>query len=119
MLQLELYLATVWSTPLGEESVSVLVSCLTGRALEWANAVWNGPDSAREHYPETTLQRAERRVSVYSTLGRRQGVTQYMYVLFDNYIKTISVYIGALHSLMSKTSVDIAESNIILQKYAL
>ncbi|XP_064878140.1 lysine-specific demethylase phf2-like [Oncorhynchus nerka] len=35
-----------------EESVSVLVSCLTGRALEWANAVWNGPDSARDHYLE-------------------------------------------------------------------
>ena len=54
LLQLELYLATVWPTPSGEESVSVLVSCLTGRALEWANAVWNSPDSARDHYPEFT-----------------------------------------------------------------
>ena len=33
LLPLKLYLATVWPTPLGEESVSVLVSCLTGRAL--------------------------------------------------------------------------------------
>lgn len=52
LLQLELYLATVRPTPSGAERVSVLISCLTGRALEWANAVWNGPDSAREHYPE-------------------------------------------------------------------
>ena len=34
--------------------MSVLVSCLMGRALEWANAVWNGPDSARGHYLEFT-----------------------------------------------------------------
>jgi hypothetical protein len=34
--------------------MSVLVSCLTGRVLEWANAVWNGPDSARGHYLEFT-----------------------------------------------------------------
>ena len=52
MLQLELYLATVSPTLSCEEIVSVVVSCLTGRALEWANAVWNGPDSARDHYPE-------------------------------------------------------------------
>ena len=56
LLHLELYLATVRPTPSGEESVSVLVSCLTGRALEWANAVWEGPDSARDHYPEFTRQ---------------------------------------------------------------
>ena len=47
LLQLELYLATLRPSPSGEESVSVLVSCLTGRALEWANAIWNGPNSAR------------------------------------------------------------------------
>lgn len=54
LLQLELYLATVRPTPSGEESVSFLVSCLTGKALEWANAVWEGPDSARDHYPDFT-----------------------------------------------------------------
>ena len=52
LLQLELYLATIRPTPSGAERVSVLISCLMGRALEWANAVWNGPDSAREHYTE-------------------------------------------------------------------
>ena len=49
-------------------------------------------------------------------------VTQYMYVLFGKihiYIKQISVYIGALRSLVPKTSGDIAESHIILQKYSL
>ncbi|XP_042180938.1 zinc finger protein 771-like [Oncorhynchus tshawytscha] len=54
LLQLELNLATMRPAPSGEESVSALVSCLTGRALEWANEVWNGPDSARDHYPEFT-----------------------------------------------------------------
>ncbi|XP_038866764.1 uncharacterized protein LOC120061209 [Salvelinus namaycush] len=54
LLQLELYLATVRPAPSDEESVSVLVSCLMGRALEWANAIWNGPDSAKGHYPEFT-----------------------------------------------------------------
>jgi hypothetical protein len=49
-----LYLATVRLTPSGEESVSVLVSCLTGQALEWATAVWNGPNSERDDYPEFT-----------------------------------------------------------------
>ena len=33
LLQLELYLATVRPTPSGEEMVSLLVFCLTGRAL--------------------------------------------------------------------------------------
>ncbi|XP_055774456.1 serine incorporator 4-like [Salvelinus fontinalis] len=54
LLQLELYLATVHTTPSGGESVNALVSCLSGKALEWANAVWDGPDSARDHYPEFT-----------------------------------------------------------------
>uniref|UniRef100_A0A674C300 CCHC-type domain-containing protein n=1 Tax=Salmo trutta TaxID=8032 RepID=A0A674C300_SALTR len=52
LLQLDLYLATVRPSPSNEERVSVLVSCLTGRALEWANAVWEGPDSAKNNYPE-------------------------------------------------------------------
>uniref|UniRef100_A0A8K9V225 Gypsy retrotransposon integrase-like protein 1 n=1 Tax=Oncorhynchus mykiss TaxID=8022 RepID=A0A8K9V225_ONCMY len=71
LLQLELYLATVRPTPSGEERVSVLISCLTGRALEWANAVWNGPDSAREHYPE--FSRRFRAVFDHPLDGRAAG----------------------------------------------
>ena len=71
LLQLELYLATIPPTPSGEESVSVLVSCLTGRSLEWANAVWNGPDSARDHYPEFT--RRFRAVFDHPPEGRAAG----------------------------------------------
>uniref|UniRef100_A0A8K9UBG3 ribonuclease H n=1 Tax=Oncorhynchus mykiss TaxID=8022 RepID=A0A8K9UBG3_ONCMY len=71
LLQLELYLATVRPTPSGEESVSVLVSCLMGRALEWAKAVWNGPDSARDHYPEFT--RRFRAVFDHPPEGRAAG----------------------------------------------
>ena len=52
LLQLDLYLATVRPAPSEEERVGVLITCLTGRALEWANAVWNGPDSAKDNYPE-------------------------------------------------------------------
>jgi hypothetical protein len=37
LLQLELYLETVQRAPSGRESVSTLVSCLPGKALEWAN----------------------------------------------------------------------------------
>ena len=40
LLQLELYLGTVYPAPSGRERVSALVSCLLGRALEWANAMW-------------------------------------------------------------------------------
>ena len=54
LLQLELYLATVHPTPSDGECVKVLVSCLLGKAREWANAVWEGPDSVRDHYPEFT-----------------------------------------------------------------
>jgi hypothetical protein len=49
---MELYLANVHPAPSGGESVNALVSCLSGKALELANAVWNDPDSARDHYPD-------------------------------------------------------------------
>ena len=39
LLQLNLYLATVHPAPSDREKVSALVSCLTGKALEWANAL--------------------------------------------------------------------------------
>lgn len=72
LLQLKLYLATVGPTPSGEESVNALISCLSVKALEWANAVWEGPDSAREDYPSSPATRlcstihlkVERRVNV-------------------------------------------------------
>lgn len=71
LLQIDLYLATVRPTPSGEESVSLLVSCLTGRALEWANAVWNSPNSSRENYPEFT--RRFRAVFDHPPEGRAAG----------------------------------------------
>lgn len=42
LLQLELYLATVHPALSDRERVSAFVKCLSGRALEWANAVWGG-----------------------------------------------------------------------------
>ena len=36
LLQLELYLGTVHPAPSGRESVNTLVSCLSGKALEWS-----------------------------------------------------------------------------------
>eukprot|EP00063_Salmo_salar_P093765 XP_014068600.1 PREDICTED: moesin-like [Salmo salar] len=71
LLQLELYLATVRPAPSGEESVSLLISCLTGRALEWANAVWNGPDPLRNNYSEFT--RRFRAVFDHPPEGRAAG----------------------------------------------
>uniref|UniRef100_A0A674DJ42 Retrotransposon gag domain-containing protein n=1 Tax=Salmo trutta TaxID=8032 RepID=A0A674DJ42_SALTR len=67
------YLATVRPPPppSDEERVSVLVSCLTGRALEWANAVWDGPNSARGDYPEFT--RRFRAVFDHPPEGRAAG----------------------------------------------
>uniref|UniRef100_A0A4W5KZW3 Metal transporter n=1 Tax=Hucho hucho TaxID=62062 RepID=A0A4W5KZW3_9TELE len=72
LLQLELYLATVHPTPSGEESVSALVSCLTGRALEWPTQygiAQTPPGTTTLSSPagsgpcSTTHQRAERQVN--------------------------------------------------------
>uniref|UniRef100_A0A674D5P5 CCHC-type domain-containing protein n=1 Tax=Salmo trutta TaxID=8032 RepID=A0A674D5P5_SALTR len=71
LLQLQLYMATVRPTPSGEESVNALVSCLSGRALEWANAIWEGPDSVRQDYPEFT--RRFRAVFDHPPEGRAAG----------------------------------------------
>lgn len=34
----------------GRESLSALVSCLSGKSLEWANAVWSEGNVAMDHY---------------------------------------------------------------------
>ena len=52
LLQLDLYQATVHPAPSGHERVSSLVSCLTGKALEWANAVWREGDAALDQFEE-------------------------------------------------------------------
>ena len=52
LLQLELYLAAVQAPPSGRERVSALISCLTGKALEWANAIWEVEDPTRENYED-------------------------------------------------------------------
>ncbi|XP_055795283.1 uncharacterized protein LOC129866539 [Salvelinus fontinalis] len=57
LLQIDLYLATVRPAPSG--------------ALEWANAVWNDPDSARDNYPEFT--RRFRAVFDHPPEGRAAG----------------------------------------------
>uniref|UniRef100_A0A4W5MB97 Chromo domain-containing protein n=1 Tax=Hucho hucho TaxID=62062 RepID=A0A4W5MB97_9TELE len=54
LLQLELYLATVHLAPSGCESVSALVSCISGKALEWANAVWEEGNAALDQFKEFT-----------------------------------------------------------------
>ena len=58
LLQLELYLATVHSAPSGRESVSSLISCLSGKAMEWANAVWSEGDVALDQYAAFSRFRA-------------------------------------------------------------
>ncbi|KAK6314010.1 hypothetical protein J4Q44_G00154690 [Coregonus suidteri] len=52
LLQLELYCSSVRPAPSDREHVSVLISCLSGKALEWANAVWREGRAALEDYRE-------------------------------------------------------------------
>lgn len=54
-------------------NVSLLVSCLTGRALEWANAVWNGPDSGRGFATNWISIGTEPTHSLYPGLVRSLG----------------------------------------------
>jgi hypothetical protein len=54
MLQLEFYLAIVHLAPSGYESVSALIYCLSGKALEWANAEWGSIDAASVRYEDFT-----------------------------------------------------------------
>jgi hypothetical protein len=53
-LHLNLYLAMVHPAPSDHERVYALVSWLTGKALEWANAVWREGDAALDHFEEFT-----------------------------------------------------------------
>uniref|UniRef100_A0A4W5PHU8 Retrotransposon gag domain-containing protein n=1 Tax=Hucho hucho TaxID=62062 RepID=A0A4W5PHU8_9TELE len=71
LLQLELYLATVHPAPSGREKVSALVSCLSGKALEWANAEWEEGDAALDHFEEFT--RCFRAVFDHPPEGRAAG----------------------------------------------
>ncbi|KAM9554216.1 uncharacterized protein ACWYII_035630 [Salvelinus alpinus] len=57
LLQLDLYLATVHRLPSGREMVSALVSCLSEKALEWANAVWREGDAALDHFEDFARRR--------------------------------------------------------------
>ena len=54
LLQLDLYLGTVNPAPSERERVSALVSCLSGKALEWANVVWEEGDAELDHFEEFT-----------------------------------------------------------------
>ena len=48
----DLYLATVHPAPSGREKVSALVSSLSGKALEWDNAVCGEGDAALDHFED-------------------------------------------------------------------
>jgi hypothetical protein len=52
LLQLDLYLGSVHPAPSGRERVSTLISCLSGRGLEWANSAWGEGDTAFDHFEE-------------------------------------------------------------------
>ena len=40
--------------PSGSERMAALVSCLSGKALEWANAVWGEGDAALDDFEDFT-----------------------------------------------------------------
>ena len=52
LLQLDLYLKTVQPAPSACARVCALVSCLSGNALEWANAVWVEGDAVLDYFEE-------------------------------------------------------------------
>uniref|UniRef100_A0A8C7ITY4 Retrotransposon gag domain-containing protein n=1 Tax=Oncorhynchus kisutch TaxID=8019 RepID=A0A8C7ITY4_ONCKI len=56
LLKLNLYLATASPVPSDREKSYALVSCLTGKALEWASAVCRREDAALAHFEEFTRQ---------------------------------------------------------------
>ena len=75
LLKLDLYLATVHPAPSGRERVSALVSCLTGKALEWANAMWREGVAALDQFDVFT--RRFRAVFNHPPEGRAAGERLY------------------------------------------
>ncbi|KAK6312762.1 hypothetical protein J4Q44_G00161090 [Coregonus suidteri] len=71
LLQVELYLATIHPAPSGYESVSALIFCLSGKALEWANAEWGGIYATSVRYEDFT--RRFRAVFDHPPEGRAAG----------------------------------------------
>uniref|UniRef100_A0A674B569 Retrotransposon gag domain-containing protein n=1 Tax=Salmo trutta TaxID=8032 RepID=A0A674B569_SALTR len=71
LLQLELYLAAVQPPPSGRARVSALISCLTGKALEWANAIWEVEDPTQDNYED--FSRRIRAVFDHPPEGRAAG----------------------------------------------
>ena len=71
LLQLELYLAAVQPAPMGPERVSALISRLTGKALEWANAIWGREGLTLDNYEDFT--RRFRAVFDHPPEGRAVG----------------------------------------------
>ena len=63
LLQLELYLAAVQPAPSGCERVSALISCLTGKALEWANTIWGRKGPTMDDYEDFSHLKGARRES--------------------------------------------------------
>lgn len=59
LLQLNFYLATVHPDPSDREKGIALVSCLTGKALEWVNAVYRGGDAALDYFEELSASTSE------------------------------------------------------------
>jgi hypothetical protein len=70
LLQLELFLAAVQPAPSGCERVSALISCLTGKALVWANAIWGEEGPTLDNYVSIIHLRGERRGNVCSILNK-------------------------------------------------